>query len=142
MRMKFQISALILLSGCGTKSSDEPCMDGFDRGDDDQCEVVSGHGSGNGMGGGSTGGSTDSGPDDTGSSSALNTPPTAPAVAIYPDTPRAYGLPLVCNVAFQSIDVDGDPVSYTVGWTQNGIAVGSSASNASSGKTKVRKTME
>ena len=40
--MTIRMLALIYLSGCGGKSANEPCMDGFVRGESGQCEAVSG----------------------------------------------------------------------------------------------------
>ena len=54
------------------------------------------------------------------SSDGPNTPPTAPAVAIAPEAPRALGMPLVCDVYSESVDTDGDAISYTMAWTMNG----------------------
>ncbi len=47
-----------------------------------------------------------------------NTPPTAPQVAIEPERARR-GDDLRCRIVAPSVDVDGDPVSYTYAWTEN-----------------------
>ena len=53
-----------------------------------------------------------------------NTPPTAPAISLAPQTPREHGRPLVCTIQTASIDTDNDDVSYAITWTKNGEKVG------------------
>jgi hypothetical protein len=49
----------------------------------------------------------------------LNTPPTAPAVAIAPDEPSTDA-PLVCEVTTKATDVDGDALTYDFTWARDG----------------------
>jgi hypothetical protein len=51
----------------------------------------------------------------------LNTPPTAPGVAIDPSSP-VTGDDLICEVVTPSSDDDGDTVSYTITWEVDGVA--------------------
>ena len=96
---------LALASGCSTEP--EPnCRDGYARDNQGRCQIVE----------------TGTNSDDI--STGSNTPPTAPAVSITPEAPRALGLPLVCQVYVQSVDTDGDEVSYSVSWTLNGEKYG------------------
>ncbi len=46
----------------------------------------------------------------------LNSAPGVPAIAVSPNSPTA-GHDLVCEIITESIDDDGDPVSYAVTWT-------------------------
>ncbi len=48
-----------------------------------------------------------------------NSPPSAPAVTVEPDSPRR-GDPLACRIAAESVDPDGDPVAYEYAWLKNG----------------------
>ncbi len=50
-----------------------------------------------------------------------NSLPTAPVVAITPEYPEDDDA-LQCNVVSASTDDDGDVISYTYGWTNNGTA--------------------
>ncbi|MEC8191829.1 MAG: hypothetical protein VX127_03805 [Myxococcota bacterium] len=52
-----------------------------------------------------------------------NTPPTAPEVYIEPAAPEEDDT-LVCVIAEESFDLDGDPVSYAFTWTVDGEAFG------------------
>lgn len=51
----------------------------------------------------------------------LNSAPTAPVIAITPESPEA-GDDLTCSVVTPSADADGDPVTYTFAWDQDGAA--------------------
>ncbi len=46
--------------------------------------------------------------------------PTAPVVNVFPDTPDP-GEDLTCLITTQSVDVDGDQVTYTYEWYKNGV---------------------
>jgi len=48
-----------------------------------------------------------------------NSPPTAPVVDVTPDHPQITD-DLVCTVIVESIDPDGDPVTYRYEWYRNG----------------------
>ncbi len=48
-----------------------------------------------------------------------NTAPTAPSVSLQPEDPRAQTIDLVCTITSESVDVDGDTVSYSFAWTSN-----------------------
>ena len=92
---------------CGAASCDagpKDCLEGYARDNQDRCQPII-----NGAG-------------DTGVA-AGNTPPTAPGVSLAPEGPREQGSPLVCRITTDSIDVDGDTVSYTVVWSQNDALV-------------------
>ena len=52
--------------------------------------------------------------------SVANTPPYAPSVQIAPDDPAAGSENLVCEITEESVDLDGDAVSYTASWTVDG----------------------
>ncbi len=85
-------------AGCDGKP--ESCIEGFARDNMDRCQPIDG---------------------DTGHSE--NTPPTAPGLSLEPDSPREQGNPLVCRITTESIDTDGDPVSYAIEWAQNDSTV-------------------
>src|SRR5690606_19578011 len=53
------------------------------------------------------------------SATVLNTPPTAPVVAIVPGRPRT-GEALLCEVRDPSTDLDQQPIGYTMAWTVDG----------------------
>jgi len=59
---------------------------------------------------------TTSGDDDT---TPGNTPPTAPVVEVIPAV-AMVDEDIGCNIVEQSVDVDGDQVSYTFGWMVDG----------------------
>ncbi|MDP2311146.1 MAG: hypothetical protein Q8P18_34315 [Pseudomonadota bacterium] len=63
-----------------------------------------------------------------------NSPPTAPLVAISPEYPEDDA-PLECSVVSASVDADGDPVTYTYAWTNNGTATSITVSSVSSSDT-------
>lgn len=74
----------------------ENCLEGFARDKQDRCQPID---------------------TDTGLSS--NTPPTAPAISLHPDAPSEQGSPLVCRITSESVDTDGDAVSYAIAWSHN-----------------------
>lgn len=49
----------------------------------------------------------------------LNTPPTAPSVAITPEAPTVSD-DLVCDITTPATDVDGDGLSYDIAWSRDG----------------------
>ena len=53
-----------------------------------------------------------------------NTAPTAPTIAIDPSNPDDSE-DLLCEVSVESTDADGDTVTYSATWTQNGTSFGS-----------------
>ena len=60
-----------------------------------------------------------------------NTAPTAPAVALSPASPVEGIDDLVCSASGSS-DADGDSVSYSFGWTVDGVAFNGATSSVSS----------
>ena len=96
--------------GCG--GDEASCKDGYALDDQGRCQVV-----------------------DEEASAGTNTAPTAPGVALSPASPREQGDPLVCRVSSESIDVDGDPVSYSIAWTQNAVPVDADQSDTRAGDT-------
>jgi hypothetical protein len=50
-----------------------------------------------------------------------NSPPTAPTVAVTPEYPEDDE-GLACNIVTASTDADGDAITYTYAWTNNGSA--------------------
>ena len=99
-----------LFMGCGGDEAN--CKDGYALDSQGRCQVV-----------------------DEETSAGTNTAPTAPGVALSPASPREQGDPLVCRVSSESIDVDGDPVSYSIAWTQNAVAVDADQSDTHAGDT-------
>lgn len=65
---------------------------------------------------------------------AVNTPPTAPTLSIDPDAPDDTD-DLLCEVDTASTDADGDTVTYTATWTQNGTSFGSTSTTTFTGDT-------
>lgn len=71
---------------------------------------------------------TPSDADDTGASLAaspvtvINSAPGAPRIAIDPASPAEGVEDLVCEVAADAMDADGDALSYTVSWLADGVA--------------------
>jgi hypothetical protein len=51
----------------------------------------------------------------------VNTLPEAPELALTPSEPSATD-DVVCEVDYQEPDLDGDVLTYTVAWEQNGVA--------------------
>jgi hypothetical protein len=51
-----------------------------------------------------------------------NTAPATPTVTIDPTDPEEGVDTLVCEVGYPTFDADGDTVTYTVGWTVDGVA--------------------
>jgi len=82
------------LSGCAEDSKVD-CAEGFGRDNDGRCVPIT---------------STD----DTGATG--NQLPSAPGLTIRPLQPRAKGADLVCSVDAESVDLDGDRVSYSFRW--------------------------
>lgn len=64
-----------------------------------------------------SGGATDSGGE------VENSAPTAPGVAISPAVPQ-YGQALTCAIETDSVDDDGDEITYTYTWTVDGVDAG------------------
>lgn len=64
----------------------------------------------------------------------LNSPPSAPAIAISPDAPFAPD-PLTCAITAPSTDDDGDPIAYTLAWTVDGAAFTGALDGALPGDT-------
>ncbi len=89
--------ALIAWPLAACDKSEPPCKEGYARDNKGRCQLV-----------------TD------GSGSGDNTAPTAPSIGFLPETPRAQSSNLVCQITSPSVDVDGDPVSYTFEWALNG----------------------
>lgn len=78
---------------------------------------------------------TDSGSSLTSSSVTIrNTAPTAPVVAIDPTDPEA-GDSLFCDVTTDATDADGDALTYTFAWEQDGAAFGSASTTVWTGDT-------
>ena len=63
-----------------------------------------------------------------------NTLPTAPGVSIDPADPDV-GDTLICDVTSPSTDADGDPLTYTYAWTENGTAFTSAGTTYATGDT-------
>ncbi len=63
-----------------------------------------------------------------------NTLPTAPVVAINPAEPDV-GDRLICDVTSPSTDADGDPLTYSYSWTENGSAFASAGTTYTTGDT-------
>jgi len=64
----------------------------------------------------------------------LNSPPTAPSVQVTPDVPTTNN-DLVCSIYVPSSDEDQDLITYTYGWTRNGVATVFTSSVVSSSTT-------
>ena len=67
-------------------------------------------------------GTEDGAPVDADPVSIDNTAPTTPAIAISPSSPVTETDDLYCQILTESLDVDGDTVSYSFMWTQDGVA--------------------
>jgi len=65
-------------------------------------------------------GDDDGEPVSSGSVPILNAPPTAPGVALTPDTADAL-TELTCSLASASTDPDGDSITYAVAWLLDGF---------------------
>jgi hypothetical protein len=70
----------------------------------------------------------DTGSTVTASVTVDNTPPSAPGVSIEPGSPTTDDS-LECTVTTESVDADGDNVTYTFGWERDGIEEGRSGSS-------------
>lgn len=64
-----------------------------------------------------------------------NKPPTAPTIALSDLTPDAGVDDLVCRVTRASTDPDGDGITYTATWTEDGSSFGSTSSTTFTGDT-------
>ncbi len=64
----------------------------------------------------------------------LNTPPEVPTVAISPSAPMESD-DLLCEVTADSPDDDGDSCTYSVTWTQDGVAYTGASTTTWSGDT-------
>ena len=64
-----------------------------------------------------------------------NTAPTAPSVSLQPEDPRAQTIDLVCTITSDSVDVDGDDVSYSFAWTSNDDAAETDLASTHPGDT-------
>ncbi len=71
----------------------------------------------------------------SGTVTVANTPPTAPTVSIAPSAPLEGVDDLVCQVDTASSDDDGDSVSYSVTWTQDGASYTGASTTTHSGDT-------
>jgi hypothetical protein len=69
------------------------------------------------------------GPRATAAAEVVNTPPTAPRVALEPARPHG-GEPLRAVLVQPSADADGDPVRYAYAWSIDGRALASAAGEA------------
>jgi hypothetical protein len=85
----------LLVWACAEK--DKPCAEGFGADDRGRCVPIEGF--------------------DLDTGVVINTPPTAPGIGVTPLNPRADGAPLICTIAIESVDLDGDPVVYTFTWS-------------------------
>ncbi len=64
----------------------------------------------------------------------LNSPPSAPGVAVTPEYPEDDD-GLACAITTASVDADGDPLTYTYRWTNNGSATAEAAANVNASST-------
>lgn len=64
----------------------------------------------------------------------LNSVPTAPVVVVTPEQPETDDT-LTCQVQTASTDADGDPISYTYVWTNNGSATAFTSDTVPIGNT-------
>ena len=70
-----------------------------------------------------------------------NSPPTEPVVAIDPEYPEDDDA-LTCQIVTASTDADGDPITYTYGWTNNGTASSVTSDTVSASYTSDGDTWE
>ena len=110
----------LLLPACGGGKATEgqnagECTDGADNDADGAFDCDDSDCAGAPDCGGDTGG------DDTGA--AVNTAPSAPTVAIVPEAPSDDDV-LNCVITGESVDPDGDTVTYAYSWTVNGSSAG------------------
>ena len=104
-----------MLLACPLVACDEAepnCKEGYARDNEGRCQLVS---------------------EDGGDGS--NTAPTAPSLTLQPESPRAQSADLVCIIASESVDVDGDEVSYHFSWTVDGAAFEGAESTTNAGDT-------
>ena len=88
------------------------CKDGYALDNEGRCQLVAG-----------------------GDGDGTNTAPTAPSLSLQPDAPRAQSTALVCLIASESVDIDGDDVTYTFAWTVDGEAFDGSSDTTRAGDT-------
>ena len=77
----------------------------------------------------------------SGTRTIQNSAPTAPGVAVIPERPEQDD-GLECTIVTASVDADGDSVSYTYSWTNNGSATGITTSTVSASYTSDGETWE
>jgi hypothetical protein len=65
----------------------------------------------------------------------LNSPPTAPVLAIDPEEPEAEVDDLLCSIVTEAVDADGDPITYTLSWEVDGVAFTGSTTTTITGDT-------
>jgi len=63
------------------------------------------------------------GPSASGTVDVINAPPSAPGISIEPGAPLVTDV-LRCEITSESVDPDGDQVSYTYEWVRNGSETG------------------
>lgn len=83
----------------------------------------------------------DDGPSATVSTVIMNMPPTAPGVAIDPESPHLDD-DLVCRVEIPSTDADLDAITYTITWEVDGSAYTSATTTTLTGDTVPRGATE
>jgi hypothetical protein len=71
----------------------------------------------------------------TSSVTVLNSPPSAPAVAIEPEQPLAGQDGLLCSLTAESTDDDGDEIGYAIAWAVDGAAFTDVADTVLTGDT-------
>jgi hypothetical protein len=64
-----------------------------------------------------------------------NSPPSAPVVIITPDDPIEQVDAFTCSVATESVDADGDGITYTVAWDLDGTAFSDATTTTETGDT-------
>ncbi len=114
-RIIHSLVPLVVSTMWACESEQKDCLDGYARDNLGRCQPIS--------------------ESDTGAGGVGNTAPTAPAVALQPVTPREQGEPLVCRITTESIDVDGDAISYSIAWTLGGAVAEADAQTDRPGDT-------
>ena len=110
-RIEAPIIALLASALTGCDEGSPTCKEGYALDSEGRCQVVS--------------------DDDDGT----NTAPTAPSLQLQPEAPRAQSSDLVCVIASESVDVDGDDVTYTFSWTVDGVPFSDATATSYSGDT-------